>query len=902
MLNAQCSMPNAQRGPVCRATVVILVVLAAAASPAGAQPAPTDPVSGVLTGLERALATANGQEFAALFGDQMAEAGIRIYANDLVRPGVTSAVVKERERAPLEGVPAGDGFRSVVDLFIATPGRGRVLTAGIDTRRPPGGDATSWRIVGLESLSSVDGLYKLRLNVNRQFGARNLTVVSEDLQIGLEEGTVFLVDSDDGVTGMVLLGRGVMRFSPGPAAERGQLKIFSGTESLNAAFDSAFLRLSPAEYARRVTTDRLTEQPVDARLVRRARSVFERESSKSFNVDLQDLSRETWHLLPPADDFVAEVNTQRFNTLTFSRSSAQAEDVSLFQRQDRRTIALYPSVAKLAARGRFYSDDATREYDVLDYNVDVSVVPDRMHIEGRARLQIRVRSTSLANVMLRLDDSLTVRNVTSVEYGPLLHLRVRSQNVVLVSLPGVVPQDSDLTLIVTYGGPIESQALDVDTIEVEADFQDQPPPVIPIEPHILLSNRIVWYPQNPVSDYATGTLRVTVPPGYRVIATGALLPASTVVNLRDLLTLPGGSSFVFRADQPLRYLGFVVARFVRVDERTVKVDTARAGTDIESVAVAVETHPRLQSRGRQVGAQVQNIMAFFSSIVGEAPFTAMTIGLVESETPGGHSPGYFALLNDPLPNPNVTWRADPAAFDNFPEFFLAHELAHQWWGQAVGWKNYHEQWLSEGFAQYFAAMWAQRSRGDRVFVDMLRQFRRWSLTQSDQGPVHLGYRLGHVKRDLRVYRALVYNKGAAVLHMLRRLLGDETFFRGLRAFYEDRRFQKAGTDDLERVMEAESGRNLDRFFERWIHGTEMPRVTYRTTTTPTEVRVRFEQRADLVFDLPVTVTITGTDGRTREVVVELSEAVVEQSIPVDGPVRQVQVNRDGAALAQFNQR
>jgi aminopeptidase N len=185
---------------------------------------------------------------------------------------------------------------------------------------------------------------------------------------------------------------------------------------------------------------------------------------------------------------------------------------------------------------------------------------------------------------------------------------------------------------------------------------------------------------------------------------------------------------------------------------------------------------------------------------------------------------------------------------------------------------------------------------------MLRQFRRWSLSESDQGPVHLGYRLGHIKRDLRVYRALVYNKGAGVLHMLRRLLGDETFFRGLRTFYEDRRFQKAGTDDLERAMEAESGRNLDRFFERWIHGTEMPRVTYHATTTATEVRMRFEQRADLVFDLPVTVTITGTDGRARDVVVELAEAVVEQTIPVDGPVRQVQVNRDGAALAEFDQR
>ena len=154
---------------------------------------------------------------------------------------------------------------------------------------------------------------------------------------------------------------------------------------------------------------------------------------------------------------------------------------------------------------------------------------------------------------------------------------------------------------------------------------------------------------------------------------------------------------------------------------------------------------------------------------------------------------------------NAAWRNDPALFENFPEFFLAHELAHQWWGQAVGWKNYHEQWLSEGFAQYFAALYAQKTRGDRAFVDMLRQFRRWSLSDSDQGPVHLGYRLGVVKGNVRVFRALVYNKGAAVLHMLRRLLGDDVFFTGLRRFYADRRYQKAGTEDLERALEAESG-------------------------------------------------------------------------------------------------
>jgi aminopeptidase N len=259
------------------------------------------------------------------------------------------------------------------------------------------------------------------------------------------------------------------------------------------------------------------------------------------------------------------------------------------------------------------------------------------------------------------------------------------------------------------------------------------------------------------------------------------------------------------------------------------------------------------------------------------------------------------VLNSPLPGSRTTWRDDPAAFSGFPEFFLAHELAHQWWGQAVGWRNYHEQWLSEGFAQYFAALYARDARGDRVFNDMLRQFRRWSLSESDEGPVYLGYRLGHIKARPRVFRALVYNKGAAVLHMLRRLVGDETFFSAIRRFYTEQKFQKAGTDDLRRAFEAEAGRPLDRFFDRWIYGAEIPRVRYARTISPGAVAVRFEQQGELVFDIPVTVTVAYTNGQTQEFIVPVTERVVEWTMPRSSQVRQVEINRDQAAIAEFDQ-
>jgi aminopeptidase N len=125
------------------------------------------------------------------------------------------------------------------------------------------------------------------------------------------------------------------------------------------------------------------------------------------------------------------------------------------------------------------------------------------------------------------------------------------------------------------------------------------------------------------------------------------------------------------------------------------------------------------------------------------------------------------------------------------------------------------------------------------------------------------------------------------------------FFRGLRRFYLDRRYQKAGTEDFERAMEAESGRVLDRFFERWIYGNAIPRVRYRAEIAGAEVRLRFEQAADLVFDFPVTVTLTYGDGRTVDVVVPITDAQVDRAIPTDGQVRRVQVNQDHAALAEF---
>ena len=136
-----------------------------------------------------------------------------------------------------------------------------------------------------------------------------------------------------------------------------------------------------------------------------------------------------------------------------------------------------------------------------------------------------------------------------------------------------------------------------------------------------------------------------------------------------------------------------------------------------------QSSPR-QGRVRSLTEKTTAVFTYYASLVGDAPYPSFTLAAIESDRPGGHSPPYFALLNEVVVGSPFSFRGDPVSFDDYPTFFLAHEVAHQWWGHAVGWKNYHEQWISEGFAQYFAALYAEKDLDASVMGNILRQMRR----------------------------------------------------------------------------------------------------------------------------------------------------------------------------------
>ena len=831
----------------------------------------------------------------------------RDFASSELIPGASRVTLQERDRQSLVGSSAGSGYRVLVDVFSDFGGHARIATWRLDVTRTgePGSDR-EWSIADEERVSSVENIYRLSLDGSKAFTAHNLTIAAEDIDLTLPEGTVFVASVDQGVTALVLLGRGTVNFHPAQATERGQVKIFCGSDALETTFDVMYIRINPVDFETTVNAAQLQPKAVEPRELRRAQDVFREESQKSFVIDLGDLSRDAWTLLPASGDFLAEMHTKHFDTLTYAKSSAEAEDITLFDRKHRHNIAIYASQGKLATRGRFYNEDDLVDYDVLDYDVDVAVTPDRMWIDGRVRMRLKVRAAALGALTLRLADSLVVQSIVSYEHGRLFGIRIKNQNTIVVNLPTMTPRDAEITLTIAYAGRLEPQTPDRETLMFDQREQDEMA-MMAAEPSFLYSSRSYWYPQAPVSDYATARIRITVPSSVECVASGELEP-----GFPGLLTANDPAQnrkvYIFTAARPIRYLAFIISRFVRAETATVGFTPLAAsevsdtvlgvGRPYRSLSVSVEANPRQVQHGRELAERAADIATFYESLIGDSPYSSFTVALVENDLPGGHSPGYFAALSQQLPTSNLVWRNDPAAFSGFPDFFLAHEFAHQWWGQAVGWRNYHEQWISEGFAQYFAALYAQHQKGDDVFGGVLRQFRKWGMSATTQGPIYLGYRLGHIKGESRVFRALVYNKGAAVLHMLRRLVGDEPFFRGLRRFYHDQRFRKAGTEDLRAAMEAETGQPLGRFFERWIYGSTLPKLKLTYRVEGAEVVLHVEQIGEL-FDVPVTVTLQYADRKPSDVLIPLTEAVAEVRVPLAGVLRGADISKDDGSLAEI---
>ncbi len=260
------------------------------------QPQIDKEIADLVLKLEAAAASGDAKAYLGLIGPDANVSNAENFATLQFRPGVTRAVLRERDRLPITDLPDGSGYILVVDAFIQFGDRGSVSTWRLDVRRYDASDSGTkgsvrWLVHGQDRLTSVEGLYRLHLNTKRQYRINNLRIGSEDLSMTIPTGFAYAADSDQGPTALVIVGQGDVTFSPKPAAEKGQIKLFAGEDALKSKIRSVFVRVNPYDLNAHFSDGGLVEDKVNPAALETAQELFDEHVGKSFGLDLNDLSR-----------------------------------------------------------------------------------------------------------------------------------------------------------------------------------------------------------------------------------------------------------------------------------------------------------------------------------------------------------------------------------------------------------------------------------------------------------------------------------------------------------------------------------------------------------------------------------------------------------------------------------
>jgi hypothetical protein len=793
---------------------------------------------------------------------------------------------REAESAFVSDVFAEGGSEMRLPTPVAQPGAVRRLLAAQAVRiREPRGRVDQWAfqmdrgpkgwtVTERRASGQMDGLVHLSLDP-QGFRADGLTLRLPDFELHMERGTLFMPPPELGPTMLAFVGEGRVRVSPRPPTEMEQLRQFSGAPELSERVRTAFVRLHPADLHRWVQPATFEPDPTAGKRVNAAQELFRDHAFRTFVLDAA-VPGSPWWLLPGLGDAVVTFETSKRGTLTYALSGSEPEDITLFDRTRRLQVLLYPSEGRPAR----YNEDDVRPFEILSHDLRVRFEPTRLGLEGEDTMLVKV-TEGASTLRLRLHEDLHVRSVRAEEAGDLLFFRVRNQDSLMVALGPLAGRTEPFALTVRYGGthsprPLEQELQIAQEVDDDAGYT--------LEESVVYSNQTAWYPRAPVDSYAPASFRFDVPEGYKAVTGGAL----TDDRLHD-----GRQQSAFRLDRPGRYYSVVIGRLQEVGR-----------SEEGGVRLRVFAQRRTRREAARLLEMARGVLAFYEAAFGPCPHPDLNLVAVEGRTPGGHSPPGMVVLSQRPAFIREALRDDPASFHDVPGFFFAHELAHQWWGHGVAGENYHERWLSEGAAQYAATLWTRHQHGEREFQEVLSRLGRWAIRKTGDGPIHLGQRLGHLKADAQVYRAVVYDKGAYVLHMLRQLVGSERFLEALRALQAQARYRKAGSDDLRAALEKAGGRDLAPYFEEWVYGTHTPQldVSYRTEPQASSYRTVIDVKAAfLPGSVPLSLSVVHEQGEITEIVT-LAPAGGSFTVETPGRPRRVQVNADRGLLATVRSR
>jgi aminopeptidase N len=238
------------------------------------------------------------------------------------------------------------------------------------------------------------------------------------------------------------------------------------------------------------------------------------------------------------------------------------------------------------------------------------------------------------------------------------------------------------------------------------------------------------------------------------------------------------------------------------------------------------------------------------------------------------------------------------------ESVVAHEIAHQWFGDSVTESTWADLWLSEGFATYFAGLFIEKYDGEDAFRAYMRDAaqRYFNFEKQATFPIHDT----ETTKLMSLLNPNNYEKGAWVLHMLRSQLGDETFFKGLRDYYNAHKEANASTEDLRSALEKASGKDLKAFFARWVYASGHP--IYELS----QGDVEFSRHRSIILQLmqrqsgepfmdPVPIEFT-VNGKVQQQTIHPTGKTTSVSFPVDGAPGPVQIDPHETLLREVVKR
>lgn len=707
-------------------------------------------------------------------------------------------------------------------------------------------------------------LNALRLDPHSEFTISpkdHIELRQGDVVLSFSEGRLAFFQPFEGhVTGLVFSGLGHALAHPRDPVEKQQLANFLGAPILDQTFVSGYIRFtddSGENLLAQLKAAGLTPVGDNGFITQWNAQISRLNPTHSLRILLERYTKDPRHFLHAGLD---GVTTGPFDILL---DDSRAENVFLGQARRVGTSIFYDVWASYAMPG-FHAPK--NPYDALHYQVDTSIESDNS-LFATTSLEVRALTGTEQVVFVQLARVLKVESVSQPDGVALpffqneglteREVTTRGDDTLCVFLPKPPAAGETITLRLKYHG------------NVIADAGNGV---------LFVGARESWYPHyGDTAEFAGYDLSFRWPKRLRLVATGEKSGEHEEGDFR---------SATWKTQVPVPEAGFNLGEYaaatLTAENHTIEVyanrqleqaiaarlksptDDASPSTHIPigEFPVARTTAPLAPPSPadtlKQLAREIDSSIRFYEQYSGPFPFRNLGVSQIPG-TFGQGWPGLVYLSTLSFLPPDAQQRAglDTSGQEQFSDLVPFHEVAHQWWGNVVGWSSYRDQWMNEAIAAYLSLLFADSQKGqDKALRSWLERYRKRLITKTpneevapaDVGPLILGSRLSSSKSP-NAYDVIVYLKGAWVMHMLREMLRqpsakepDARFAAMLRSLVVKYARTGLSTEQLQKEVEAvmtpsmdlEGGRSMEWFFDQYVRGTGIPHYKIEYTSKKTE--------------------------------------------------------------------